>query len=87
MCEQLLLPLGCGDHDSLLLAPIVDGGAYEGYHGGLIGEEGRHLSILYAPIGFYKLYRPVFDEMYHKGGSSLEGAVVCDTVPLVDQRY
>ena len=79
------MPLNRDDHDGLLATPNVDGGTNDGSHGGRIGEEGHHVVIIHALIRFDESDRPVFGEMHHKGRSSLEGAVLCNVVPLADQ--
>ena len=80
------MPLNPVDHDDLLAAPAVDGGTNDGSRGGRIVEEGQHVIIIHALIGFDESDRPVFGKMHHKGSRYLVGAVLCNAVPLADQR-
>ena len=65
----------------------MDGGADEGSHGGQLGYEEHNVVIVQSQVLFDESHHPVFYKMHNKGGSSLEGAVVCEAVPLADQHY
>ena len=58
--EQLLLTLVHIEHDIMLVKISMDGGADDGSHSGLIVEEGCHVVIIHAPIGFDESHFPVF---------------------------